>query len=251
MLPNRSVCCRPKRDTEGRTSLPAVPTRSSSIKRQNAKRQSQAGEGAVPKEAVVVLGGSFAPLHAGHLAALEAGKRAAEKAGYVVTAGYLAVAHDFHLRGKLRRRGEDVEEFGLGADARLRMCNATAEASTWLQPTPSIFKCAWECGMAMVTGRHTRGTRVWEVKGSQLRGGLHRVGRQELSSTYVRRAIREGGAAAAHRLVAEGVLPPPVAAQLLGARREAAAVDRVHEAAEETAEETEAARKEAPHAVAP
>ena len=47
-----------------------------------------------PDAAIVVLGGSFCPVHAGHLAALEAGRAQAQALGLTVVAGYLACAHD-------------------------------------------------------------------------------------------------------------------------------------------------------------
>ena len=54
-----------------------------------------------PQEAIIVLGSSFCPPHAGHVAALDAGKRRAESDGLTVTAGYFAVATNRHVYGKL------------------------------------------------------------------------------------------------------------------------------------------------------
>eukprot|EP01063_Lacrimia_lanifica_P002380 TRINITY_DN11246_c0_g1_i1.p1 TRINITY_DN11246_c0_g1~~TRINITY_DN11246_c0_g1_i1.p1 ORF type:complete len:179 (+),score=59.02 TRINITY_DN11246_c0_g1_i1:45-581(+) len=163
-------------------------------------------------DAVVVLGGSFAPLHAGHLAALEAGRRRAEAEGYTVVAGYLAVAFDGHLRGKLKSRGEDAV-VDMGIDERLAMCNAAAAASTWLQPTPCAYGSAKACGQAMVATQHAPNTRVYTVKGGEL-PALAKCAGQELSSTYVRREMRAGGVGAVRRLAAAGVLPDVVAQHL-------------------------------------
>ena len=93
------------------------------------------------RPAIVVLGGSFAPVHAGHLAALEAGKRAAENAGFTVVGGYLVCAPQFHVSGKLRGRGQEAfADEVMGAEARLRMCNAVAADSDWLLPTSRLSR---------------------------------------------------------------------------------------------------------------
>ena len=44
--------------------------------------------------AIVVLGGAFCPVHCGHIEALMAAKRHAEKHGFEVVGAYLAVAPD-------------------------------------------------------------------------------------------------------------------------------------------------------------
>ena len=165
-------------------------------------------------EAIIVLGGSFAPLHAGHLAALEAGKKKAEQQGLVVVAGYLAVAHDSHLRGKLRSRGDHDSSFVLSADARLQMCNEAAAASKWLRPTPCPFGSAKQCGQAMVEVNHRCNTAVLIVRGSDLPALLSSSRGQTVSSTYVRDTVRTGGVAAVRRLALDGVLPPTVAKSL-------------------------------------
>ena len=59
---------------------------------------------------IVILGGSFCPLHAGHLAALEAGRTQAQALDLTVVAGYLACAHDSHVRAKLGAESTAAEE---------------------------------------------------------------------------------------------------------------------------------------------
>ena len=166
------------------------------------------------KEVVIVLGGSFAPLHAGHLSALEAGRKKAARSGFVVVAGYLAVAHDSHLRAKLRSRGDSQGELDLSAYERLRVCNEVAEASTWLRPTPCLHGSAKQCGKVMVAANHRPSTGVVVVRGADLPTLASSGQGQTLSSTYVRDAIRAGGITAVRRLARDGVLPPAVASHL-------------------------------------
>jgi hypothetical protein len=69
------------------------------------------------------------PLHAGHLAALEAGRTQAQALGLTVLAGYLACAHDGHVHAKLGAESTAAEERWLAGSMRLAMCNA----ALWLR----------------------------------------------------------------------------------------------------------------------
>ena len=122
--------------------------------------------------AVIVLGGSFCPLHAGHLAALEAGRTRAQALGLTVVAGYLACAHDSHVRAKLGAESTAAEERWLAGSMRLAMCNAASAAVDWLRPTPKPFGSARECAEAMVAAQHAPETHIIIVRGSD-RGGVH------------------------------------------------------------------------------
>ena len=165
------------------------------------------------KRAIVVLGGSFAPPHAGHLAALEAGKRDAEEAGWTVLAGYAAVAHEGHVRAKLRGRGQPAAEELVGAAGRLRLCSALAAGSDWLRPTPCTYGSARQCGAAMLAD-HAPGTQVIAIKGRDLPSLKTASDGRTLSSTLVREEVEVGGVAAVRRLAKSGALPPEVASEL-------------------------------------
>jgi len=160
-----------------------------------------------PTQAIIVLGGSFCPVHAGHVAALERGRAAAESSGMEVVAGYFAVAPDKHVCSKLRRRGEDLGH-AFDVEARLRMCNAVASSIDWLQETTVEFGSANACGAAMVAQNHSPETSVVVVRGSDA-GLLTTSHGETISSTLVRQEMR-AGARAIGRLAASGVLLPVV-----------------------------------------
>mmetsp|Transcript_46675 Transcript_46675/g.122578 ORF Transcript_46675/g.122578 Transcript_46675/m.122578 type:complete len:459 (+) Transcript_46675:126-1502(+) len=160
-------------------------------------------------EAIIVLGGSFSPIHSGHIAAIEAGKQEAEQNGYDVVAGYLVCAEDRWLQNKLIQRGENGSQpLSLCEAARLRMCNEVSADTDWLQPTTHAMYSAKKYGERMVTERHRRDTKVICVKGSGLPSLSRNVFGKEISSTYIRQELYAGGAARIQNLVNEGSLPP-------------------------------------------
>ena len=172
------------------------------------------GDGSPPRpEAIIVIGGSFSPPHTGHLAALKAGKRKAEGAGWTVVAGYLACAHDSHVRSKLRGRGQDASQ-ALSAATRLQMCNAIAAESDWLRPTPRTFGSARDCGQAMIAAQHPPRTRIVAVKGRDLPALTTTKDGRELSSSLVRHQIKVGGSAGVRALAKAGALPWAVASKM-------------------------------------
>ena len=162
-----------------------------------------------PQEAIIVLGGSFCPPHAGHVAALNRGRAAAERDGLTVVAGYFAVATNGHVRSKLRARGEEPSLI-FDAEDRVRMCNAVAETTGWMKPTPGPFGSAQACGAAMVAQHHTPRTRVIKVRGRDVELLTTRDG-EAVSSTLVRREMRGGGVHGIGRLLKSGTLLKPVA----------------------------------------
>ena len=165
---------------------------------------------AMPQEAIVVLGGSFCPPHAGHIAALNQGRAIAESdSRLTVVAGYFAVAPNGHVRGKLRGRGEEAS-FAFDAQDRVRMCNAAAETTGWIKPSTVPFGSAQACGAAMVAQNHTPHTLVVAVRGRDAEL-LTTADGEVVSSTLVRRELRGGGMRAVGRLLKNETLLPPVA----------------------------------------
>ena len=168
------------------------------------------------RSAILVIGGAFSPVHAGHVAAIEAAKRQAEDLGFQVVAGYLACAPD----------GYTCRKYGSSAicgSARLEMCNLVAKEHPLLLETPKLFGSAKECGRAMLEN-HLPGTEILVVCGPDKaqRGRKENhlyvqrdeepgAGAQHLSATLVRERLRGSEfQEACKELVEEGCLSAAV-----------------------------------------
>jgi nicotinic acid mononucleotide adenylyltransferase len=81
------------------------------------------------RPAVILSTGAFCPIHAGHLAAMEEARAAAERAGYDIVGGYLSPGHDEYIRKKCGPAAIPAQE-------RLLLCAAAAASSTWLSVDP-------------------------------------------------------------------------------------------------------------------
>ncbi|MBL9103763.1 MAG: hypothetical protein JNL82_22655 [Myxococcales bacterium] len=73
---------------------------------------------------VLLMTGSFNPVHAGHLEAMEVARRELEARGYFVAGGYLSPSHDGYVASKVAG--------ALSAAERLQLCQVATADSEWL-----------------------------------------------------------------------------------------------------------------------
>ncbi|MEO8351900.1 MAG: hypothetical protein ABI680_09220 [Chthoniobacteraceae bacterium] len=81
------------------------------------------------RPAAILFTGAFCPVHAGHLAAMEEARAAAERAGFDIVGGYLSPGHDEYIRMK-------CGPAAIPAHERLLLCAAAAALSPWLSVDP-------------------------------------------------------------------------------------------------------------------
>jgi nicotinic acid mononucleotide adenylyltransferase len=79
--------------------------------------------------AVLVMSGSFNPVHAQHIRALEAARMALERAGWAVAGGFLAPSSDAYLKGKLTSQISSLNR-------RIELCGLATQVSDWLSVFP-------------------------------------------------------------------------------------------------------------------
>lgn len=79
--------------------------------------------------AVLVMPGSFNPVHTQHIRALEVARAALEREGWAVAGGYLAPSSDDYLTGKLNRQI-------LSLSRRIELCGLATQESDWLGVCP-------------------------------------------------------------------------------------------------------------------
>src|SRR5262249_55251494 len=93
------------------------------------------------REAILVLGGAFNPVHTQHIALMALVKNVVEaEHPYRIRAGYLAVAPDGYVRTKLADQAMKGEH-------RLAMCNLAMQSHDWLIPCDRTYGSAPECGL--------------------------------------------------------------------------------------------------------
>jgi nicotinic acid mononucleotide adenylyltransferase len=79
--------------------------------------------------AVLVMSGSFNPVHAQHIRALEVARMALERAGWAVAGGFLAPSSDAYLKDKLTSQISSLNR-------RIELCGLATQASDWLSVFP-------------------------------------------------------------------------------------------------------------------
>ena len=75
--------------------------------------------------AVMVVSGSFNPVHTQHIRAMEAARIGLERAGWAIAGGFLAPSSDSYLQGKLNSHG-------LSFSRRTELCCLATQDSNWL-----------------------------------------------------------------------------------------------------------------------
>jgi hypothetical protein len=113
---------------------------------------------------VLVLSGSFNPVHTQHIALLEAVRAHLEDNGSTVAGGFLLPSSDDYVASKL---GKDA----MTLNVRVRLCRLATDRSDWLQVRPfGVMSSYWatrrllkeieENGAAFLRGRRVRGVEV-------------------------------------------------------------------------------------------
>ncbi|MGF1582295.1 MAG: hypothetical protein ACFCD0_23470 [Gemmataceae bacterium] len=91
------------------------------------------------REAILVLGGAFSPVHPGHIDVMNLIKETIEaEHPYKIIAGYLAVAPEGYVLSKLKHQA-------IKAQHRLAMCNLALQEHDWLVPCERTHGSAREC----------------------------------------------------------------------------------------------------------
>eukprot|EP00696_Hemimastix_kukwesjijk_P009673 gnl/Hemi2/2221_TR795_c0_g1_i1.p1 gnl/Hemi2/2221_TR795_c0_g1~~gnl/Hemi2/2221_TR795_c0_g1_i1.p1 ORF type:complete len:244 (+),score=85.95 gnl/Hemi2/2221_TR795_c0_g1_i1:38-769(+) len=103
---------------------------------------------AAPRRPVwLFLGGAFNPVHAAHVQALVAAKRALEDRGWCVEAGCLAPAPHGYVQQKMARRPDGRT---IAAGLRISLCNLATASEPWIRPVDRTFGSAADCARAML-----------------------------------------------------------------------------------------------------
>jgi hypothetical protein len=167
------------------------------------------------------MGGSFNPVHPGHLDAMNCAKIYAEKKGYNVIAGYLAVSPDQWVRKKNATQA-------IPAYHRIKMCQTAVnekDSTKWIQvgsePSWSALKCAQSiidmssnikiaivCGEDKFKSFDRNKNDILSIcvsRSSNIYGGMLTAVKPGLSSTKIRnRLISNYGISAIDSLVDDG-----------------------------------------------
>ena len=177
----------------------------------------------VKQQCMIFMGGSFNPVHPGHLEAMNCAKRYAEKKGYDVVAGYLAVATDQWVMKKNRDQA-------IPAFHRIKMCQVAVnekDSTKWIkvgnEPSWSALKCAHSVidpssniKIAIVSGedklrsfdrKKSDVLSIYVSRSSNMYGGMLAAVKPGLSSTKIRDILlSEPGISTIESLVNDGYI---------------------------------------------
>lgn len=177
----------------------------------------------VKQQCMIFMGGSFNPIHPGHLDAMNCAKVYAEKKGYDVIAGYLAVSPDQWV---MKKSGDQA----IPARHRIKMCQAAVnekDATKWIRvendPSWSALKCAQRiidpssgikiaivCGEDKFRGSDRKKNDVLSIcisRSSNMYGGMLGAVKPGLSSTIIRdKLINDRGITTIESLINDGYI---------------------------------------------
>ncbi len=106
--------------------------------------------------AIIVLGGAFSPIHAGHIAAIDTARKHLQSLDIVVLACFLAPAPDGYVFAKYKNNA-------MPAKHRLPLCNLMSP--DFIKPTTQTYGSAGECIMKMLP-QYPTGTQPYIVVGA-------------------------------------------------------------------------------------
>ena len=75
---------------------------------------------------ILLMSGSFAPFHKGHLGCMEAAKKELEKNGFDVVGGFFAPDHDEYISNKIKSDNYDINK-------RIKLINDVVDQTNWIR----------------------------------------------------------------------------------------------------------------------
>lgn len=114
------------------------------------------------KELIVCLGGSFNPVHSGHIQLIETAIRCLANSNYNVVAARLAVAPDSYVKNKCKRKGGMC----IKAAHRIKLCELACKGHKLIQTYYTTISCAYNCAENVRKWENLQNAKVAEVTSS-------------------------------------------------------------------------------------